>query len=70
MTKRSCRSSSERRVTGNYRMARKPKRYDSKKGVRRLARERVGAVPAPKVIVPKTQRKKPKHKKPVELDEA
>jgi hypothetical protein len=51
-------------------MARKPKRYDSKKGVRRLARERVGTVPAPKIIVPKTQRKKPKHKKPVELDEA
>jgi hypothetical protein len=51
-------------------MARKPKRYDSKKGVRRLARERVGNVPAPKIIMPKTERKKPKHKKPVELDEA
>ena len=33
-------------------MASKPKRYDSKKGVRRLARERVGTVPAPKIIVP------------------
>lgn len=51
-------------------MARKPKRFDRKKEVRRLARERVGAVPAPKIIVPKTRRKKPKHKKAVELDEA
>ena len=50
-------------------MARKPKRYDSKKGVRRLARERVGAVPASKIIVPRTERKKPKHKKLVELEE-
>ncbi len=30
----------------------------------RLARERVGAVPSPKLIVPKKQRKKPKHKRP------
>jgi len=51
-------------------MPRKPKRFDSKKGVRRLARERVGNVPAPKVIVPKTERKKPKHKKPLESHEA
>jgi len=51
-------------------MASKPKRFDSKKGVRRLARERVGNVPAPKIIVPKTQRKKPKHKKPVEMDQS
>jgi len=50
-------------------MAGKPKRFDSKKGVRRLARERVGTVPSPKIIMPKTQRKKPKHKKPVELDD-
>jgi hypothetical protein len=47
---------------------RKVKRYDTKIEVRRLARERVGAVPAPKVIVPKTQRKKPKHKKPIEAE--
>jgi hypothetical protein len=39
------------------------KRYDQKKGVRRLARERVGAVKPTKVIVPKDLRKKPKHKK-------
>ena len=29
-----------------------------------LARERVGAVPSPKLIVPKKQRKKPKYKRP------
>ena len=45
---------------------RKPKRYNSKKVVKSLARERVGTVPAAKVIVPKNLRKKPKHKKPIE----
>ena len=50
-------------------MARKSQRFDRKKEVRRLARERVGSVPAPKVIVPKTDRKKPKHKKPAGLEE-
>ena len=42
----------------------KPKKYDVPTEIRRLARERVGAVPAPKLIKPKTQRKKPKHKRP------
>ena len=42
----------------------KPKKYDVTTEIRRLARERVGAVPSPKLIVPKTQRKKPKHKRP------
>ncbi|HTW64047.1 MAG TPA: hypothetical protein VME17_05495 [Bryobacteraceae bacterium] len=42
----------------------KPAKYDVPTEIRRLARERVGAVPAPKTIVPKKQRKKPKHKKP------
>jgi hypothetical protein len=42
---------------------RKPGKFDQKRGVRRLARERVGAVPAAKVIQPKSRRK-PKHKKP------
>ena len=42
----------------------KPKKYDVPTEIRRLARERVGAVPSPKLIVPKTQRKKPKHKRP------
>jgi hypothetical protein len=40
------------------------KKYDVPTEIRRLARERVGAVPSPKVIVPKKQRKKPKHKRP------
>jgi len=48
----------------------KKRRFDVKKEVRRLARERVGSVPAPKVIVPKSKRKKPKHKKPIEVEEA
>jgi hypothetical protein len=39
------------------------KRYDIPTQIRRLARERVGAVPSPKLIVPKKQRKKPKHKR-------
>jgi len=48
---------------------RKAKKYDVKKEIRRLARERVGGLPSPKVIIPKTQRKKPKHKKPPQLEE-
>jgi hypothetical protein len=39
-------------------------RYHIPTEIRRLARERVGAVPSPKLIVPKKQRKKPKHKRP------
>lgn len=46
----------------------KPKKFDAKKGVRRLARERVGTVPAARVIEPKPRRKKPKHKKPPEAE--
>jgi hypothetical protein len=45
---------------------RKVKKYNAKKEIRKLARERVGAPPPPKVIVPKTQRKKPKHKRPAQ----
>ncbi len=41
----------------------KTKRYDIPTEIRRLARERVGAVPSPKLIVPKKQREKPKHKR-------
>jgi hypothetical protein len=36
--------------------------FDQKKEVRALARERVGAVKSSRVLVPKTERKKPKHK--------
>lgn len=43
----------------------KQKRFDQKRGVRKLARERVGAVPPSKIIEPKDLRKKPKHKKPL-----
>jgi hypothetical protein len=39
-------------------------RFDQKKEVRAIARERVGPVKASRPIVPKTDRKKPKHKKP------
>lgn len=48
-------------------MARKP-RFDVKKEIRKLARERVGKVPAARVIVPKPARKKPKHKKDLTVD--
>lgn len=44
----------------------KRKGFDQKKGVRRLARERVGTVPPEHAIDPKDKRKKPKHKKPIE----
>ncbi|MGA2738260.1 MAG: hypothetical protein ABSG65_12535 [Bryobacteraceae bacterium] len=44
-------------------MARKKQIFDMKKEVRKLARERVGTVPSSKAILPKPQRKKPKHKK-------
>jgi hypothetical protein len=40
-------------------------KFDQKKEVRAIARERVGPVKAARVIVPKTDRKKPKHKKEV-----
>ena len=38
--------------------------FDQKKEVRAIARERVGPVKASRAIVPKIERKKPKHKKP------
>jgi hypothetical protein len=48
----------------------KKKRLDSGALVREIARERVGAVPPSRVIVPKTARKKPKHKKAVLPEDA
>ena len=42
------------------------KRFDAGKEVKAIARERVGAVPAARLIEPKNLRKKPKHKKRVE----
>jgi len=49
-------------------MARTAK-FDQKKGVKRIARERVGTVPASRVIQPKTRRRKPKHPRPPGEDE-
>jgi hypothetical protein len=44
---------------------RKKPKFDMKKEVRKLARERVGTVPSSKPILPKSERRKPKHKKPI-----
>ena len=49
-------------------MARKKQKFDVKKEIRKLARERVGRVPSSRVILPKLARKKPKHKKPIEAE--
>ncbi|HVN05765.1 MAG TPA: hypothetical protein VMT86_15190 [Bryobacteraceae bacterium] len=50
-------------------MPRKKRTFDLKKEVRKLARERVGAVPYSRPIQPKSARKKPKHKKPAAEEE-
>jgi hypothetical protein len=47
-------------------LARKKQEFELGKEVRAIARERVGKVPAAKPIEPKSARKKPKHKKPIE----
>ena len=44
---------------------RSKQKFDVKKEIRKLARERVGTVPGARVIVPKPARKKPKHKKKI-----
>ena len=44
------------------------KKFDQKNEVRAIARERVGIVPSSKVIKPKTERKKPKYRKPIDPD--
>jgi hypothetical protein len=44
-------------------MKRGKKGYDRGVAVRRIARERVGAVPGSRPIEPKAKRKRPKHKK-------
>lgn len=49
-------------------MARKSKKFDMKAEIRKLARERVGTVPASRPIRPKSERDKPKHKKPLTGD--
>jgi hypothetical protein len=50
-------------------MARKPKRFDARKEVRAIARERVGPVKAGKVIKPKSERR-PKYKQDPLADSA
>ena len=45
------------------------KKFDVKREIRAIARERVGVVPSSKPIEPKGNRKKPKYKKPVEIEE-
>jgi hypothetical protein len=45
-------------------MPRRNKGYDRGTSVRRLARQRVGTVPASRPIQPTILRKKPKHKTP------
>jgi hypothetical protein len=45
-------------------MKKRPAKFDQSAEVRAIARERVGTVKASRVVVPKTQRKKPKYKKP------
>ena len=45
-------------------MPRKKRPFDVGKEVKAIARERVGTVPPAKPILPKSSRKKPKHKKP------
>jgi len=50
-------------------VSRKKPKFDVKKEIRKLARERVGTVPASRPILPKPARKKPKHKKPAEAEE-
>jgi hypothetical protein len=44
-------------------------KFDQEKEVRAIARERVGTVKPSRPILPKGQRKKPKHKKPPTTDE-
>jgi hypothetical protein len=44
----------------------KEKKFDQKKEVRAIARERIGTVPSSRPIEPKAARKKPKYKKPID----
>jgi hypothetical protein len=46
------------------------RKFDQHKEVRAIARERVGAVKAARVIEPKAKRTKPKHKAPLDVQDA
>lgn len=45
-------------------MAKKKKAFSLDKEIKAMARERVGRIPASKPIKAKSERRKPKHKKP------
>jgi hypothetical protein len=49
------------------RMKPKEPKFDQKKEIRAIARERIGAVKPSHPIVPKTSRKKPKYKRPIDV---
>ncbi len=48
---------------------RKPEKFDRRKQVRAMARERIGIVPGSRVIAEKPKRKKPKYQNPLEPGE-
>ena len=47
-------------------MPRKKQEFDLGKEVKAIARERVGPIPSAKTMMPKSLRRKPKHKQPPE----
>jgi len=47
---------------------RRKRKFDRNKEIKALARERVGGVKPARVLVPKTLRKKPKHKRPLDAE--
>ena len=51
-------------------MPRKKKKFELNKEIKAIARERVGPVPAAKPIEPKASRKRLKHKKRAEEEQA
>ena len=51
-------------------MPRKKRTFEIGKEVKAIARERVGTIPAAKLMEPKSSRKKPKHKKRPEDEQA
>ena len=53
-----------RKKTAKQNKKTKEQGFDQPKEVRAIARERIGIVKAARVIVPKSERKKPKHKLP------
>jgi hypothetical protein len=58
-------------MSGRKRVKSKPKqpgKFDQPNEVRAIARDRVGTVKPSQAILPKTARKKPKHKKPFEQE--